>query len=357
LSPFAIFDPHSPTFDPFWLLLAGGLLTGLRRWRAAPQAPAAPVPFEVTCACGQVAAGLRRPEHQVLRCARCGAELFILPLSRLPPPRPPGERPGAPAETSPRRTALRIWLGPAAAVALTVLGLAVAYQFLIPARPTDRQSAVDSAPGAAPEDLDARLTAARAQLGRGNPRLALEELKRARAVGEHRLWPPARRLEWARLQRQAELLAELAAESVEEILEHAAGVQEREWQAEFARRYRSKAVVFDLEVRVGAGGRYEHDWLLRARDEAAHLELGDLELLRPLPLEPPQRVLFGARLASVRREPGRGFVVRLEPASGVLITDAEAAVACFLSPEDAEIRALLERQTEWAARDPVASLP
>jgi hypothetical protein len=315
------------------------------------------VPFEVTCTCGQVATGVRRAEYQVIRCARCGADLFVLPLSRLPPARPPGERAGASVEASRRLARFRMWLGPAVAVALTVLGLVVAYQFLVPPRPPDHRTAADGIPGVAAEDLAARLSAARGHLRRGNVHLALDELKRARAAGERPPWPPARRLEWARLRRQAELLANLAAESVEEILGHAAGVLEREWQAEFARRYRGKAVVFDLEVRVGAGGRYEHDWVLRARDEAAHLELEDLELLRRLPLDPPQRVLFGARLASVRREPGRGFVVRLDPPSGVLITDAEAAVACFLSPEEAETRALLERQSEWAAREPVAPLP
>ncbi len=340
------------TLDPFWLLLAGGLLTGIRRWQGAPQAAPASVPFEVTCTCGQVATGLRRPEHQVIPCGRCGAELFILPLSRLPAVRAPGGRFDAAAAIPLLRGGWRIWVGPAAAVAFTVLGLVIAYQFLAHPRAEDRRTRADALPGIAAEDLAARLSAARGHLGRGNMNLALDELTRARAAGERHGWPPARRLEWDRLRRQAELLVALSAESVEEILEHAAGVQEREWQAEFARRYRDKAVVFDLEVRVGAGGRYEHDWLLRARDEAAHLDLDDLELLRRLPLDPAQRVVFGARLASVQREPGRGFVVRLEAASGVLITDAEAAVACFLSPDEAEVRALLERQTEWAAREP-----
>jgi hypothetical protein len=43
-------------------------------------------------------------------------------------------------------------------------------------------------------------------------------------------------------------------------------------------------------------------------------------------------------------------VVRLDPDSAVLITDAGAAVACSLSPEEPEVRALLEQQAEWAAR-------
>ncbi len=125
------------------------------------------------------------------------------------------------------------------------------------------------------------------------------------------------------------------------------GVQEKEWQADFQFRYRGKAIIFDLEVHAGPDGRYRHDWQLRARDEPAFLELSDLELLRHLPLERPQRLLFGARLAAVHREPGRGWVVRLEAESGVLITDPGAAVNCFLSPQDAEVQMLLQRQAEW----------
>ena len=91
---------------------------------------------------------------------------------------------------------------------------------------------------------------------------------------------------------------------------------------------------------------------LRSQDaptlERVEEELSDLGLLRRLPLDRPQRLLFGARLASVRREPGRGWVVRLEADSGVLITDPGAAVACFLSPEDEEVHELLQRQDDHA---------
>src|SRR5262249_49802604 len=154
------------------------------------------------------------------------------------------------------------------------------------------------------------------------------------------------------LSRQANLLADLLAESLEEILDHAAGVpDEKEWGAEFAHRYRGKGVIFDLEVQPGPEGSPAHGWLLRVRGEPAHLDLGDLELLRRLPAERPPRLGFGARWASVRGEPGRGWVVRLAPASGVLITDPGAAAACALFREEPEARALLDRQAAWAQRE------
>ena len=77
-------DPLTSLLGPVPLLLAGGLLTRLRNWRGVSSPSAAHAPYEVTCACGQVARGARLPVYQVIRCASCGDELFILPLSRLP---------------------------------------------------------------------------------------------------------------------------------------------------------------------------------------------------------------------------------------------------------------------------------
>jgi hypothetical protein len=257
-----------------------------------------------------------------------------------------------PAAAGRALTRWRLWALPGLAVALTVLALAVAYHFIVPPRVPPAESAQRGLK-AVGDEIAAfdRLAAARAQMARGNFRLALDDLRAARALHEPASWPRGSRLELAQLQRQAELLADLMPESLGEVVGHAAGVQEKEWQADFRYRYRGKAVVLDLEVHAGADGRYEHDWLLRARDEPARLELGGLELLRRLPLDRPQRLLFGARLAAVRREPGRGWVVRLEPDSGVLITDPGAAVACFLSPEEPDVRALLQRQADWAAHE------
>jgi hypothetical protein len=336
----SILDPLSSILGPAPLLLAGGLLTSIRKWRGVASRSAPHPSYEVTCACGEVARGSRLPVHQVIRCGRCGDELFILPSSRLPPVRASGGRRRLPAATSRALARWRLWALPALAVALTVLALVAAYHFVVAPRVAPRASTADvarrglAAAGGAVAAFE-RLVAARTQMGRGNFRLALDDLKAARALRELPAWPRPQRQELAQLQRQAELLADLLAESLGEIIAHAAGVQEKEWQADFQHRYRGKAVVFDLEVRAGPDGRYEHEWLLRARDESARLELGDL----------------GARLAAVRREPGRGWVVRLEPESGALITDPGAAVACFLSPEDPEVRALLERQAGWAANE------
>ncbi|MCI0461598.1 MAG: hypothetical protein L0Z62_32005 [Gemmataceae bacterium] len=337
-----------------------GLLTRLRGWWGSRSAPAA-LPYEVTCPCGQVATGLRMPEAQVIRCSRCGEELFVLPLSRLPEVTASGDGPAlSPAPRSGLRR--RPWWLPALAAGLTLLLLLAAYVvFFAPfSRQRDGNPPFGAEGGqgqAGPERFADRLTAARRQLGQGNFRLALEELQAARALCESdpRLCGRAQRLELAQLRRQAGLLVDLLSESLGEVVQHAAGVQEREWQADFPHRYQGRALVLDLELRPGLGGRLDYDLLLPVRGELAQAELNDLALLRRLPLEQPQRVVFGVRLASVRREPGRSWVVRFEPDSAVLLTDPEAAVACFLSPDDPEVRALLQRQTEWTAREPLSA--
>jgi hypothetical protein len=66
-------------------------------------------------------------------------------------------------------------------------------------------------------------------------------------------------------------------------------------------------------------------------------------------------MLFGARLAGLEREERGGhglWVIRLDPDSGVLLTDEDAAGACCPRPLDDGLRAVLRRQADWAAALP-----
>src|SRR5262245_59196448 len=182
---FPTFDPlppHSSILPPDFfvvnLLLLGGVLARLKGWWGGARLPAAPIPYEIPCACGEVAAGFRKPEPQAVRCARCGEELFVLPLSRLPEVAPPDGQ-AAPA-SPPAARRLRPWAVPALAAALTAALLVAAYvAFLIPP-PGDRPD--EPAAKAGPEEFAARLAAARREMGRGNFRLALEDLRAARPL-------------------------------------------------------------------------------------------------------------------------------------------------------------------------------
>ncbi len=91
-------------------------------------------------------------------------------------------------------------------------------------------------------------------------------------------------------------------------------------------------------------------YVVRGGDVEARVALEDVPLLKQLPLDPPRRWLFGARLASCQREEGGVWVLRFEPQSAVLLTDEGAAAVCCPGPMDAELRAVLRRQQEWLER-------
>jgi hypothetical protein len=123
--------------------------------------------------------------------------------------------------------------------------------------------------------------------------------------------------------------------------------QEREWRLQFARRYHGKALVFDDIIHQNAGRFYLHP-PLDVDGRKGLVELSGVKLLRDLPPNWPQRLLFGARLASCAVEPpGTYWVFRFEPDSGVLLTDAAAVEAYFGTPSDPGRLQLLRQQAEW----------
>jgi hypothetical protein len=83
---------------------------------------------------------------------------------------------------------------------------------------------------------------------------------------------------------------------------------------------------------------------------SARVALEDLTLWRRVPLAPPRRLLFGARLRRLGREAGGVWVVRFQPDSGVLLTDPGAAAACCPAPLDPDLLEVLQRQQEYVAR-------
>jgi hypothetical protein len=315
-------------------------------WHPGPASAAAP--YEVACACGEVLRGRRLVRHQVRRCGRCGQSVFVLPSSPLAEggtSQAQAGTAGGPAGRN-RQAARSVWLWPLLAAVPTLALVVGAYAVVLQ---SFRQPPPASAPrGAA--DSDTHLEAGRKALAVGKFRLAADELQQAVARLESR--PEGRRSAEARdaaqLHRQAALLADLLSQSVGEILQLAAGSHEEEWQAKFTQDYRTRAVVFDADVTRDGAGQYRIDYHVRAGAEPARIEVGDLKLLAALPRERPPRLLFGARLASVSREPGGVWVVRFQPDSGVLLTDPGAGAACCPLPvDDDELPALLRRQKAW----------
>jgi hypothetical protein len=326
----------------------------VRRWlRKKPRSSALRVPFQVACSCGQVATGQRQTWFQVVTCLRCGAQVFVLPKSPLPAVgEGAGLAPSTRADAPAARFRLSPWAVPLLATGLTLALLVCVYLWVVaPWLAGPLRGGAKSAAPPAGTDLPTQLTLARKHLAAGNFRLAATGLTDALKLFDTA--PASRgavsRPELIQLHRQARLLADLAAESLEEILRHAAGVRDPdEWEADFAVRYRGKALVFDADLSQSPEGTYR----VWAHGEPARLELADLALWADLPRDRPPRVLFGARLAGVRREPpGPTWVVRFDRESGVLLTDRGAVAVCCPFLGDAEVTALVVRQEKWLAGD------
>ena len=302
---------------------------------------------------------MRRVHYQTVSCTGCGQPLFVLPVSAYPSPEQLGKPEPAPAAAEsaypfPFSLVFRPWGLPLLAAILTLIGVIIAYALILPRL---GPSAVPEEDRLSPEEkVRMHLKAGQRALAEGSFRLALAELDQALEVRDRD--SPALSLSENRrlnqLHREAALLAALLRKSLEEILHEAATVRrDEEWQAQFRENYKDRAVIFDDVVRREADGRcslavYE----VRVSGAPARLELGELKLLQALPLERPQRLLFGARIAGVAREAPGIWVVRFRPDSGVLLTDPEAVAACSPVPLDDELHKVLQRQAMWAAELP-----
>jgi hypothetical protein len=327
----------------------------VRHWFGAHDSGRAAIsPYEVACACGTLLRGARQARYQVPRCAQCGRDVFVLPWSPLPPARAArDERTPAPTarpEDEGQRTTDKSRL--LLPVVLFSLSLVLAAGVLWWARGPG--SGKKPAGGSDLDEVRTRIVAGAKALGEGNSQLAVDELEVARQlVRRHpHLVSKGEARQLAQLHNQATLLADLLTESLGELLSRAVGLEEREWQAVFQRRYSGKAVLFDAEVRRDGAGQYQLGYRLWAGLEPGRAAIEDLTLLANLPLEKPQRLLFGARLAAIRREPPGIWVVRFDPGSGVLLTHAGAVTACLFNPPDAELQQVLALQEMWLAELP-----
>jgi hypothetical protein len=161
---------------------------------------------------------------------------------------------------------------------------------------------------------------------------------------------PAELRNFDQLRRQADLLSRLHGRSLQEVLQEALPLRTAdEWKARFHSQHLGKGVVFDDVVGRDKFGRPALTvYRISAGDERARVALEDLRLIWRLPIDRPQRMLFGGQLSDLAREDGGGWVFHFDPDSMVLLTDAGAVAAC-VGPPDAELLSVLERQKQWLA--------
>jgi hypothetical protein len=314
----------------------------------APKRP--PTPFDVACPCGHILHGIRRRRHQVLTCNQCQNQVFIYPQS--PWSSAAFDPLAEPAATSSR--ARRFWLRfgmPLLAGAVTAALLIAVFVAVMPylSRPV-----ANSQPPSQPASVQLQEHIAEGQraLAAGNFNLALGEFNAALDLRDRQpdLLASKQQRDLIQLQRQSDLLARLHNQPLQELLKEALLTpRAEEWTLRFETVHKGRSVLLDDVVRRdAASGRlvlacYE----LRAGDEKAFVYLDDLKILQMMPLEPRRRLIFGGRLKSAAREERGAWVFHFEPESGVLLTDADAAAACWPTPLDAEAIRTLQRQAEW----------
>ncbi|HLW65466.1 MAG TPA: hypothetical protein VKS79_09125, partial [Gemmataceae bacterium] len=180
-------------------------------------------PFTVRCHCGAMLQGHRLAHHQVVRCAQCDAERFILPRSALP---------GVKAETANSASSVlqagswRVWRAPLVGAGLALLVGAIGI-FLLVRFITSPEGG--SRPPLGPEQqAEIHFQAGENAIDSGSFHQAERELAAALELSPH--WPAARRQEAAQLQRQAGIVADLLTEAPAEIIRNSLGVPEAEWQ-------------------------------------------------------------------------------------------------------------------------------
>jgi hypothetical protein len=270
--------------------------------------------------------------------------VFILPQSPLPPLVDQG---GQAVANEPKTATLLSPTVRRALVCLLALGAAGLLLWGLAVRPVwfGRES-----PPVRVDDLDeirVHISQGQQSWREGNFQSAVEEFRVARRI-ETDLSGKPEFSQLDQLLRQAELLADLLAESLEEVSHQMEGLGEREAQSVFVRRFKGKAVVFYSGVRQDANGKYYMDYRLVNGAWESSADLGNLVLFKQLPLREPTTVLFGARLEQMRRQANGSWLIGFQPDSAVLLTDLDAATGCcFGVANDDELRAVVARQAEW----------
>ena len=301
-----------------------------------------PVIYELSCICGRPLRGQRQGTGQIVSCPSCGRKRFVLPSSPW----------FVPTAAKSVRQATRLKLKHLLLVIVLGGVLAMGLIFLL-IRPYLRRPEATTMASTAVPDSRSLFADGEKQLRQGNVFLAVNAL--SAALEQRDLRPDSlTREEHHRLEqlwRQTDLLARLIDHPLEELVNQA--MQHRsdeEWHAKFE-HYRGRTIVFDDVLRRDAQARpVLGSYVVSAGGIEARPALEDLTLLQQLPLEPPQRWLFGARLADCRREEGGVWVFRFEPDSAVLLSDEIAAAVCCPPPLDEKLLDVLKRQDKWLRR-------
>ena len=343
-------------------------------------------PFELACACGQRLNGARSDHRQFLRCPGCGQLLFVMPESCYPVPSlPPGvvprwpdaeadaadertdakakavvveERPPGPpvgarlreglkragADTAAGLRSLKPparWFSPVRlllfGVVAAIAGTAVVTVYL------GRRSGLA-------QELAAARDASLAAVNKGDFKEARRRLDRAVKSLERYGAGDRAYADFEQFAREVAIFAELMEPTLETLIDDVRSMTAERAATHVRESLRSPTLILEAGVRTAPGvepGSPQLDAKLLVGTELARVETADLTIFRRLPEEMPSRVLFGARVRTIERgQADVGWVIRLEPDSGVWITSTTCLEKIGWPVDDAT-RTILEAQGKW----------
>jgi DNA-directed RNA polymerase subunit RPC12/RpoP len=298
-----------------------------------------PPAFEFTCECGASIRGQREKQPQVTACPACGAKRFVFPRSPLPEVAVSLDLPDPRAS---RQVAVWMWLAAAAMLLVVAIGIGAWLRHRVNSPGASERPLSDA------EQLERHLSDGKSAIAGGDWHQAARELSAAIQLADR--LPLADRKHLIQQQRQAAILADLLSESPAEIARQSLGLPEREWREIFHDRYAARSLILDDTVHRDASGQYHQDLKITLQNLEMKFDLASVKILRNLPLNQPQRVLIGIRLADIRRDAG-GWTILLDPEGGVLMTDG-AMLAGLSVPVDDALRGVLKRQQIWLGNFP-----
>ena len=352
-----------------------GRVRGLLSRRASESGPS---PFNVRCLCGETIQGARRQEYQLLTCPSCASPVFIFPRSPLPVPAAPSKRkakaakaqkasasakslakPPASAPTIPTEPAIPLSerLGRIGRRLLAVLAVFVPprHWFSVP-RLVFAGVIVLMIATAVWQIRTTTIRNLRAlvipEAQRGLKALRQGDLDEARAHLERSVTAIDRLDEpFADEASYRQALAELAIlhDLIDEPLESLLLGGTRNPQSKSQSLY-DQAILLDSEVRPMAEGGWSVDYVAFADDTPVQIVASDLQLFDRMGITQPTRVIFGARLDRLERSQQGQWQLRLQPQSGVLIS--ERAIFDTLGITDDETSSVTRRRqrqliVEW----------
>jgi hypothetical protein len=321
-----------------------GFASGLRRWwRVLHQSLEPPPPYSVTCVCGATLTGTRKSSSQVRICTLCKQKVFVLGRSPLPPVA--GDTCARPSVATSRQSYRYLTLG---GLVTAILGLIILLVTLF-------RAGLRSSTSEREEAILAHERAGETAWNEDKFSEAADEFRtclklRSEAGSQDARDDGAKSSVLRQKIRQADLVTNRLRESLNDLLMNDwKNVRDDDLQTLFAQR-RGKAVVFDILVFRDKSARYEYERHLGF--DLPRLELGGLPGLTELPLRQKQRVIFGARLASLKCDRAlpvdhvQRWTVGFEPDSFALVTDERISKAMGLVVDEG-LRAVLERQRGW----------